>query len=503
MSRRHLALAAAALLAACARQPEPEPAPSPSTAVQPVTPTIVNTPPTIDRSQPPRLGSVRPLTVPAVQERTLPNGLRILVAEHRELPVVDARLVVRGGGAANPRSLPGVSGLVSQMLMEGTTSRTALQIADQEAYLGVDVGSFSGWDESVVSVHAPKAVLDSALALFADIALHPAFAAKELDRVRKDRLTALLQQRDQAPTIASLAANSILFGESHPYGRPLQGTEASVQRLSRADLRSFYDRYFRPNNATLIVVGDIDADEVVRRAEQLFGAWTRGTVPPVNVAKATAPTANRVYLIDKPGAPQTSVRIATVGVERATTDYFPLLVMNTVLGDAFTSRLNNTLREKRGFTYGAGSGFAMRRAAGPFIAQAEVTAAKTDSALMEFMSELKGIREPVPAAELEKAKQYIQLQLPGDFETSRDITARLQAIATYDLPLDYYNSYAQRIAAVTQADVQRVAQQYVTPDKLAIVLVGDRKTIEEGVRAANLGQLELRDISGKPVKASR
>ena len=503
MSRRHLILASAALLAACARQPEPETGPAPSTAVQPVENPIVNTPPTIDRSTPPRLGSVRLLSVPPVQERTLANGLRILVAEHRELPLVDARLVVRGGGAANPANLQGIAGLVAQMMMEGTTSRSALQIADQEAYLGVDVGSFSGWDEQTVSLHAPKAVLDSAMALFADIALNPAFAAKELDRVRKDRLTALLQQRDQAPTIASLAANALVFGESHPYGRPLQGTEATIGRIQRNDLRSFYDRYYRPNNATLIVVGDISADEVVQRAEKLFGAWKRGTVPPVNVAKATAPTANRIYLIDKPGAAQTSVRIATVGVERATTDYFPLLVMNTVLGDAFTSRLMQNLREKRGFTYGAGSGFAMRRSAGPFIAQAEVTAAKTDSALVEFMNELKGIREPVPEAELEKAKQYIQLQLPGDFETSRDIASRLQAIATYDLPLDYYSSYAQRIAAVTQADVQRVANQYVTPDKVAIILVGDRKVIEQGVRAVNLGALEFRDLSGKPVGASR
>ena len=503
MSRRHLVLASAALVAGCARAPEPETVPTPTPAIEQVRNPIVNTPPTIDRSNPPQLGSVRLLTVPAVQERTLANGLRILVAEHRELPVVDVRLVVRAGGAANPASLPGVSGLTSQMLMEGTTTRSPLQIADQEAYLGVDVGSVSSWDESVVSLHAPKAVLDSALALFADIALHPAFVAKELERVRKDRLTSLLQQRDQAPTIASLAANSILFGESHPYGRPLQGTEAAMQRISRADLRTFYDRYFRPNNATLIVVGDIGADEVVRRAEALFGGWKQGTVPPVNVAKAAAPTRNNVYIIDKPGAPQTSVRITTIGVERATMDYFPLLVMNTVLGDAFTSRLNNTLREKRGFTYGAGSGFAMRRAAGPFLASAEVTAAKTDSALMEFMNELKGIREPVPAAELEKAKQYIQLQLPGDFETSRDIAARLQAIATYDLPLDYYSSYAQRISAVTQADVQRVAQQYVTPDKLAIVLVGDRKTIEQGVREAKLGELEFRDLSGKPLKGTR
>jgi predicted Zn-dependent peptidase len=199
-------------------------------------------------------------------------------------------------------------------------------------------------------------------------------------------------------------------------------------------------------------------------------------------------------LIDRPGAPQSSVRIGLVGVPRASADYFPLLVMNTILGGSFTSRLNQNLRETRGYTYGAGSRFDMRRAAGPFMAGAEVTGTKTDSALVEFMKELRAMGDTVPAAELEKARQYLVLQMPGDFETTTDLAGQLAGLVRYGLPLDYYDTYAQRVQAVTQADVQRVARQYVDPSRFAIVVVGDRKTVEPAVRALNLAPVVVRDV---------
>ena len=501
-----LALALAAV-AACAPKPQPAPPtpapqPAPSTGIVAVTPPVL-TPPTLDRGQVPVLGPVKPLHVPEVQQRMLANGMRLLVVEHHELPVMDAALIVRTGGEADPTGRTGVAGLVAGLLTEGTTSRSSLAIADQEAFLGIELGASSGWDASTIDLHAPTAVMDSALALFADVALHPSFPAAELERVRKERLTSLLQLRDRPSAIANQAFSAIVFGGAHPYGRPLAGTEETVKRLSRADLTGFYRTYYRPNNATLVVVGDVNVDDMARRAEAMFAGWQKGTVPVTTLATATPPAKTTVYLIDKPGAPQSSVRIGTVGVARSTEDYFPLLVMNTILGDAFTSRLNQNLRETHGYTYGAFSGFGMRRAPGPFIAQAEVTAAKTDSSLLEFMKELRGIREPVPAEELAKAKRYLQLQLPNEFETTRDIASKLQAIATYDLPLDYYDTYAQRIDAVTAADVQRVADRYVTPSNLAVIVVGDRKTIEQGLRAASLGDVELRGIHGEPLPTSR
>jgi predicted Zn-dependent peptidase len=291
----------------------------------------------------------------------------------------------------------------------------------------------------------------------------------------------------------------LLYGEEHPYGRWQSGTEASVTAITQAELRRFYETHYRPNNTTLIVVGDVSPDDVEARMQKLFGSWQRTEVPKPSFTTAQKLAATTVYLIDKPGAPQSSFRIGSVGVARSTQDFFPLQVLNTVLGGSFTSRLNQNLRETKGFTYGARSGFAMRQAAGPFTAGAEIVAAKSDSALLEFMKELRAIRDTVPGQELEKAKQYLQLQLPSQFETTTDIAQNLVPVALYALPLDYFNSYAQKIGAVTQADVERVARQYVTPDNFAVVIVGDRKTIEAGIRAVNVGKVEIRDMTGRPI----
>jgi zinc protease len=440
------------------------------------------------------------LTLPPVVRRQLENGLEILVVEHHEVPVVDMILVVKTGGEGDPRGKPGVATLTAAMLDEGAGRRTALDIADQEAFLGVQIGTGSGWDQSSVSLHAPASVLDSAMALFADVALRPTIPTSDLERLRKERLTELLQLKDRAPQIADRAYAAILYGERHPYGRPLSGTEVSTRAIRRADVQRFYQTYYRPNNATLIVVGDVTADDVERRVRTLFGGWTRADIPATQVSEPPTGLATAIYLIDKPGAPQSSVRIGSIGVPRSTQDYFSILVMNTILGGAFTSRLNTNLRETHAYTYGAGSGFSMRRWAGPFTARAEVVGAKSDSALIEFMKELRAIREAVPESELEKAKRYLQLQLPSEFETTGDIASQLIPVVVYGLPLDYYNSYVQRIEDVSVADVQRVAQQYVDPSKFAVVIVGDRKAIEAGLRALNIGELSIRDLTGQPVR---
>jgi zinc protease len=487
------------LTVACAQAPTPEPVPAP------VTPPIVVAvdtprPPAFDRTNPPALGTLGQLTLPPVTRRQLDNGLEILVVEHHELPLVDMVLVVKTGGEGDPASKPGVATLTASMLDEGAGRRSSLDIADQEAFLGVQVGTGSGWDQSIVSLHAPVAVLDSAMALFGDVALRPTFPVSDLERLRKERLTELLQLRDRAPQIADRAYASILYGERHPYGRPLTGTEASTRAITRADVQRFYQTYYRPNNATLIVVGDVTADDVERRVRGLFGSWARGTVPATQFAEPPAGLATAIYLIDKPGAPQSSVRIGSIGVARSTEDYFSILVMNTILGGAFTSRLMTNLRETHGYTYGASSGFSMRRSAGPFTARAEVVGAKSDSSLIEFMKELRAIREAVPETELEKAKRYLQLQLPGEFETTGDIANQLVPVVVHGLPLDYYNTYVQRIEEVTAADVQRVAERYVDPSKFAVVIVGDRKAIEAGLRALNIGELSIRDLTGQPVR---
>ena len=448
----------------------------------------------IDLTVPPTLGPPPALRLPPITTRTLPNGLTLVVVEQHELPLVDVILDVRTGGEADPAEKAGAASLTAGMLTEGTTSRSSLQIADQAAYLGVRVGASSGWEQSTVSLHAPTAQLDSALALFADVALHPAFNAPDLERVRKVRLTALQQVRDRGPAIADRAFATALYGEQHPYGRPLSGSEASVANLTRDDLVKFYSTFYRPNNATLLVVGDVRPDDMERRAINMFGGWTRADVPKVNESTASAPKATTLVLIDKPGAAQSSFRLGGIGVPRSTNDYFAIQVLNTILGGSFTSRLNQNLRETHGYTYGAGSGFSMRRTAGPFQASAEVVSAKTDSAFIEFMKELRAIRDTVPSDELAKAKRYLQLGLPEDFETTGSIAYQMLPLVTYGIPLDFYDTAVQKIGAVTQADVQRVARQYVNPDRLTIVIVGDRKLIEPGLRALNPGEIVIRDV---------
>ena len=458
----------------------------------------------VDLTVPPTLGPPPALRLPPVTTRTLPNGLKLVVVQQHELPLVDVVLDVRNGGEADPAGKAGTASLAAGMLTEGTTTRTALQIADQAAYLGVRVGAGSGWEQSTVSLHAPTAQLDSALALFADVALHPAFPASDLERVRKARLTALQQVRDRGPAIADRAYATALYGEQHPYGRPLSGSETSVAAITRDDLANFYTTFYRPNNATLLVVGDVRPDDIERRVLALFGGWTRADVPTVTESSAPAPKATTLVLIDKPGAAQSSFRLGGIGVPRSTDDYFAIQVMNTILGGSFTSRLMQNLRETHGYTYGAGSGFSMRRSAGPFTASAEVVSAKTDSAFVEFMKELRAIRDTVPADELAKAKRYLQLGLPEDFETTTSIAYQMLPLITYGIPLDFYDTAVQKIGAVTQADVQRVARKYVDPDRLTIVIVGDRKLIEPGLRALNPGTIVIRDvrdvIGAAPVK---
>jgi len=494
-----LALAGTLLgLAACGPAvvvAKPAPATPPSSASQVAQ---------VDLTKPPTLPPPPRLTLPPVAQRRLANGLELLVVEHHELPVVDLSLIVRSGYEADPLTHAGLASLTSTLLDEGTRTRTALEIADQQAFLGVRLETSAAWDMSTVSLHAPTAQLDSALALFADVVLNPTFPQAEIERLRAERLTVLTQMRDRPPAIADQAFASVVFGSSHAYGRPTLGTEASVKRITQADLRGYYDAHYRPNNASVIVVGDVRPDDVVRRIDALLGRWPSRRSPEASITRAplgeSSARRTTVYLIDKPGAPQSSVRIGTVGVARSSPDYFPLLVMNTVLGVPFTSRLNQNLRETHGYTYGAGSLFDMRREAGPFTARAEVVAAKTDSSLVEFMKELRAIRDTVPQAELQKAKRYLQLQLPSLFETTGDIAYQLTSLTVYGLPLDFYNSYVQQIEQVSQADVQRVARKYINPDRLQIVVVGDRRQIEPGIRKLGLGEVEISDITGAPAR---
>ncbi len=453
----------------------------------------------VDRTAPPRLAAPTAVTMPTTEERTLPNGLKLVVVTQRKLPLLDAVLVLRHGTEADPIGKEGLGALTAALLREGTAGRTSLDIAEQQAFLGIRLGSGASLEQTTVSLHAPTAVLDSAFALMADLVLRPAFPQAEFTRVRSETLTGLLQLRDRAPAIADRAFAALLYGESHPYGRPTAGTETTVETITRADVQRFWETWYRPNAATLILVGDISVEDAERRARALFGGWTRAELPLIATAANPARASTGITLIDKPGAPQSSFRIGSVGVARDTPDYHALMVLNTLLGGSFTSRLNNNLRETKGYTYGAGSSFAMRRAEGPFTARAEIVAEKSDSALLEFMKELRAIREPVGEEELEKAKQYLILGFAERFETTADVASQLAPLVTYDLPLDTWGGFQRGVASVTAADVQRVATRYLDPSALRIVIVGDRARIEAPLRATNVAPLQLRDAMGREV----
>jgi predicted Zn-dependent peptidase len=424
----------------------------------------------------------------------------VVLMEKHQVPLVQINLVIRTGSAMDPVGKTGLASMTASMMMEGAGTRDALQLADAIDYLGAQISATAGMHTSSVSLEVPVAKLDAALALQADIALRPAFASTELERKRKNRLTTLLQWRDEPRALASVMFSRTLYPNGHPYGSSAVGDEAAIRSLRVEDLRQFHTQYFQPSNGFLVVVGDVTMAEMKTKLEAAFGAW-RGTAGAAPVLPPITQIEKRsVIFVDKPGAPQTEIRIGRIGAPRVTDDYYALVIMNTILGGSFSSRLNQNLREEHGYTYGASSQFGFRVLPGPFVAASAVQASKTDSAVLEFMKELQGILAPVPEAELERAKNYVALGFPGEFQTVGDIAAKIEEMVIYDLPADYYSQFVHHILAVTSADVQRVAKKYIDPAKMAVILVGDRAGLEGKISALKLGpmtNLSIEDVLGK------
>lgn len=449
-----------------------------------------------DRSHPPKPGPAPSLHMPSIQKRALSNGLPVWIVELHDVPVAQINLLVFSGSADDPPGRFGAASLASAMLEEGAGTRSALEVADAIDYLGADLSAGSGIDSTAVRLHVPVARLADALPIMADVALRPTFKKEELDRLRQQRLTQMLQGRDDPQTIASSAFPRVLYGPRHRYGTPTGGTAETIKTFTPDDLREFYTSTFRPDRATILAVGDLTPDKVMPLLEKSFGAWKAAgaAAPKQTIAAVDEPAERTIYLVDKPGAAQSQIRIGWIGVPRSTPDYFPLVVMNTILGGSFSSRLNMNLREAHGYTYGASSQFDMRAAAGPFSAAAGVQTDKTKESLTEFFNELNGILKPIPADELSRAKNYVALRYPGGFETTSDISRQLENALVFHLPDNYFSTYVQNIQAVTAADVARVAQKYIAPGRFAVVVVGDQKTIEAGIRSLNLGPIKVMTI---------
>lgn len=446
-----------------------------------------------DRSKPPAIGPAPSLKMPAIQKQKLSNGLAVWIVEHHEVPLAQVNLIVRSGSAADPIGKYGVGSLTAAMLDEGAGTLSALDLADGLEFLGANLTTTSSFDYSAIRLSVPVSKLADALPIMSDVSLRPAFPANELDRLRKERLTGLLQSRDNPAALIGLAFSRVVFGPTHRYGTSANGQPAAIEAFTVADLQAFYRAHYRPDNSTLIVVGDVTPASVMPMLEKAFGSWKAEGMAPMVAAVPMAPqlTSRQVYIVDKPDAPQSQVRIGWVGVPRSTEDYAALEVLNTILGGSFTSRLNQNLREEHGYSYGASSVFDMRLSAGPFLATAGVQSDKTGPAIQEFFNELNNIVKPIPEDELKKAKNYVALGFPGEFETTGDLARKLEDLVVYNLPEDTYTKFVSAVTSLTAADLQRLAARYIQPDKMAVVVVGDRKSIEGPIRQLNLGPVNF------------
>jgi zinc protease len=450
------------------------------------------------RNKLPVAGQTTPFKLPGVKRFRLKNGLRVILAESHKLPLVGVEMVVRTGNGANPPDKAGLADLVADMLDEGTTTRSATRIAEEIAQLGATLSTNATWDASSLSISALSENIDRALDVWADVLLQPAFSEDDLARVRENLLSALARRKDSPPLVAGVTFARVLYGERHPYGWPAGGTEKSVRRLTRGEVQAFFQEYYRPNNAVLVVAGDIREAELRAKMERRLAGWKPKPVPPVKIPKAPPVAKTRIFLVDKAGAPQSSIRLGLVGIERKNPDYYRALVTNQILGGGF-KRLTLNLRETKGWTYGVASMFEARRTPGPWTAGGEFVANHTADSVTEIVKEISTLcTDEVGDRELKETKDEIVRAFPARFATANQVAAQMAALAVYDLPDKDLENFSARIASVTATDVRKTAQKYLHPDNLVIVVVGDRTTIEPSLR--KIGEVELRDLDGAPLK---
>jgi zinc protease len=386
------------------------------------------------------------------------------------------------------------------MLTEGTRDRSATEIADAADQLGAQLKSQAVVDNASTAIDALSNTTDASLDLLSDMTEHPAFAAQEVDRVRKQQLTAILQEADEPIAATLRVAAKALYGDS-PYGYPAVGTTASVKSITREDLVGFWNAHYGPQTTALVLTGDITEQEARGQADKYFGVWKNTSAAAVNSLPEPATPQRKVIVVDKPGSPQTVLIAFGLGVPRSTPDYPSIQIMNDVLGGLFSSRLNMNLRETHGYTYGAISRFSFDRFGGPMFAGAQVRTDVTAPAAKELFAELDRITtDPPTAAELKLAQDSQIRSVPGQFETAKGTSARIGQLFVFNLPNDYYAGLPAQLAAVKPQQVTQAAIDYIHPKQMIVVAVGDRAKIEPGLKELNLGPIEIRDASGDPLK---
>jgi zinc protease len=418
--------------------------------------------------------------------------------------VVNFQMLVDSGYASDAADKPGVASLAMRMLEEGTRTRKSLEIGEAFESLGAQFGAGANLDSGIVYMNTLKATMPQALNLYTDLVLNPSFPQNEFERLQKDRLAAIAREKTVPQMIALRVLPSILYGKEHVYAKPFTGTgtEDAVKRMTRDDLVKYHATWFKPNNATLLVVGDTTLAEVKPMLEKAFAGWKAGEVPKKVLANVAAPDKSVVYLVDRPGALQSVIVGAQLAVPRNNPDALPLEVVNHVFGGTFSSRINMNLREDKHWSYGVRSQLQAALGQRPFMSVSPVQTDKTSESLQELVREYRDIAggKPITAAELKAAVDNNTLGLPGGFETAGQLTNAYTNVVQYGLPEDYYNTYTEKVLALTPQQANALAARSFTPDRLVWVVVGDMSKIESGVRSLNIGEVRKIDVDGNLVK---
>ena len=451
----------------------------------------------VDRAAMPAAGKQRDFTPPPIRTAELPGGLKLYLVEKHELPLVQVNLVVRCGWAVDPADRPGTASLTADLLDEGTRSRDALAISDRARDLGAQLGSYSSFDGSYVSLGVLKRNLDAGLALLGDVVMNPTFPAAELERLRSQYLGRIRQETVEPELTATKVFQKLMFGEGHPYAQPFSGTgtHASVEAITREDLVRIHETYYRPGNAAVVVAGDITLDEAVAAVTRALRGWEPRPVPAVVVPPARPRQGARICIVDRPGAQQSVILLGQAGLKRNDPDVLPLNVFNMPLGGQFMSRINMNLREDKGYTYGARTTSMSMAGGGVFLANAPVQTQYTKESVAELLKELREVRgeRPLAAAELAAGKNQLIKSFPQRFQTIQGIAGQLGELVLYDLPLDDWTTYRSRVDAVGAEEAARMAREHLDPDAMRLVIVGDRAVIEPGLRELGLGDIEVVD----------
>jgi len=458
----------------------------------------------VDRSKVPEPGVPPQLRLPKLERAALSNGMKLILAERHEIPVVNFALAVDAGFASDQFSVPGAAALAMRVLDQGTKTRNAIQIREELERLGAQLSAGSNLDMSFLRLSALKINLDRSLGILADVILNPSFPEQDFRREQKNRIVAIQQEKVQPVAMALRVLPLFLYGKDHAYGNPLtgSGTEASVASLTRDVLVKFHQTWFKPNSATLIIVGDTTLAEIRPMLEKLFAGWAPGEVPKKNLATVSPPDKQVVYIVDKPGAIQSMIIAGNLAPPRANPDEIAMDTLNTLLGGMFTSRINMNIREDKHWSYGAATIVYGARGQRPFFAYAPVQSDKTKESMLEINKELRGILKDRPATqeELGMAQNNLTLSLPGSRETMDAVAFSILDLVQYGLPDNYYETYAGKVRALTTKDMAAAAEKLIRLDGLVWVVVGDRSKIEAGIKELNFGEVRQIDADGKLIQ---